>query len=307
MSKVKEIFKGLFIGLAAILPGISGSMIATIFNVYDKLVNALNIFPKRPIYAIKLVWEYVVGVLLGVIMGVYIITTIFNAIPIPISLFFIGLILGAIPKIFGLAQITKKNYKGIIIVLVSFVIMLLFNLIPDIELVSFNGDLSVLMWMVVGFLMALALITPGFSIATLLLLIGGYFPLLALLKEFINSLITFNGNALLKTILPVFLVFIVLLISLVMLAKIINKLIVNYKTKFYQVVLGLSLAAPFNILIELNEELLKGDTPINIFRFDIHWFSWLIGILIIPLAIIIMNGMFFSKTLNGERIDETNL
>ena len=289
-NKPKEIFKGLFIGLGAILPGISGSMIAASFNVYDKLIAALNSFTKTPINAIRSVWQYILGIIIGILVGIYLISTIFNIIPIPITLFFIGLIIGSIPKIYYLTNLKNDKYNGIITAIISFLIMILINFIPNSQ--GFSLDGNIFMWIIIGFLIALALITPGFSVATLLLMIGGYFPLIGLAKVLMKAVIDFDFNVIMNHILSVIILLISIIASLIILGKIINKVIIKYKDRFYQIVLGLTIAAPINILIELNDELLVGEPVINIFDFNTYWHSWMIGILLIPFAIIVINNLF---------------
>ncbi len=55
--------------MGSILPGISGSMVAAILKIYQYLIDALNDFLRKPIKSILSVWQYIVGVIIGFIIG----------------------------------------------------------------------------------------------------------------------------------------------------------------------------------------------------------------------------------------------
>ena len=66
---IKSSLLGFFIGLAIIVPGISGSTIAILFKLYDKIIYAIsNIFKKFKICFIFLL-PIIIGLLIGVLLG----------------------------------------------------------------------------------------------------------------------------------------------------------------------------------------------------------------------------------------------
>ena len=99
MNHIIKVFKGSLVGLGSILPGISGSMVATILKIYTELITALNQFTQKPIKAILSVWQYIVGVLLGYLIGFFLIKIFLENFPIPFTLLFIGFIIGSIPSV----------------------------------------------------------------------------------------------------------------------------------------------------------------------------------------------------------------
>ncbi len=109
MKNIIKIIMGSLVGMGSILPGISGSMVATILKIYQDLITALNNFTKNPIKAVLSVWQYIVGVILGYIIGFFFISTFLGLAPLPFTLLFIGFILGAVPSL-------KKKQKRIIII-----------------------------------------------------------------------------------------------------------------------------------------------------------------------------------------------
>ena len=49
--------KGAIIGLANVVPGVSGGTLAIIFNIYKRLIEAFDLLFKHPIKAILSIWE----------------------------------------------------------------------------------------------------------------------------------------------------------------------------------------------------------------------------------------------------------
>ncbi|MDE6656172.1 MAG: DUF368 domain-containing protein, partial [Anaeroplasmataceae bacterium] len=99
----KEVAKsgvlGFFIGLAVIVPGISGSTTAIIFKLYDKLLYAIgNILKKiKPCFLFLI--PIVLGAILGLALGFFSIQKLLKVFPFAIVAFFGGLMIGAFPVI----------------------------------------------------------------------------------------------------------------------------------------------------------------------------------------------------------------
>ncbi|MDE6407225.1 MAG: DUF368 domain-containing protein, partial [Anaeroplasmataceae bacterium] len=90
---------GFFIGLAVIVPGISGSAIAIIFKLYDKLLYAIgNILKKFKLCFIFLI-PIAIGAVLGFGLGFFAIQKLLKVFPFAITVFFGGLMIGAFPAI----------------------------------------------------------------------------------------------------------------------------------------------------------------------------------------------------------------
>src|SRR5690554_4441436 len=99
MNKLIEIAKGSLMGIANIIPGVSGGTIAVIFRIYDKLIEAINKAFKKPLEALKDTYLLIIGIILGVLIGVFLISYGYEAFPLPTTLIFIGLIFGGIKPI----------------------------------------------------------------------------------------------------------------------------------------------------------------------------------------------------------------
>lgn len=100
MNFLRLILIGIAIGMANVIPGVSGGTLAVVFNIYDKFVNAITLNLKK----LRENWRFIVPLLSGMALGVLIfsklITILYTNFPVQTNFFFTGLILGSIPMLF---------------------------------------------------------------------------------------------------------------------------------------------------------------------------------------------------------------
>lgn len=247
---ILKILKGILVGLGGILPGVSGGMIAASFNVYEELIGALDDFTKKPIKAVINIWEYLVGIVVGVLLGIILIATIFAKFPIPITLLFIGLILGGIPEIKNKLKFKELNYKHYLTmgIMVALMIGLLF--LKEVTV----ANLGFFQYILAGFLIAVSLIVPGLSGTMILLALGIYINIMDTIKLFINSIFTFDISSALSLSPAIILIGLAAVITLIGLAKPINYLLKNKSNYFNIAVLGILVVSPFNIIWSLYQD-----------------------------------------------------
>lgn len=295
---IKKILIGSLVGIGSILPGVSGGMIAAAFNIYSKLIEALDLLTKHPIKAILSIWQYLIGILLGILAGFLLIAYVFYIIPLPSTLFFIGLILGALPEIYFLAKKDSKKLKNIIVTGVTILLMLGLTFFAPYLSQSDVQETNFIVWILVGFLLALSLIVPGLSGTMLLLIIGYYGPMILLGKGLLESVFAFNLEAFFTDIWSLLFIVIGLVVAFVVLGKLINYVLKAFPKIFYQIILGIIIASPINIIMSLKDELILEEPPINIFDINEQWLMWLIGMILIPV------GMYLSRLFTKDK-DET--
>ena len=286
MKSLVKILKGALVGIGSIVPGISGSMIATILKIYEQLVTALNRFLKEPIKAIVAVWEYILGVIIGLFIGFYVITYFFQISPLVITFLFVGFILGSIPSLYKEFKGTETNYKHILTFIVTVVIMLLLLLIQEKESVQ----TSYFYIIIIGLITSAALIIPGVSGATILLALGFYQTLLHIVNELIKAVVTLNIDILIKE-LPAFLLLVLgIILGLIIMGKIMFYLLNNKRKYFTSAVLAIVIVSPINIFFALNNE----------YSFNVEWYFILLGIIVLTIGFIISKNMLNQK---GEEND----
>ena len=119
-SWFKSAFAGFLIGLAVILPGISGSTIAILFKLYDKLLYAVsNIFKKFKICILFLL-PILIGGLLGFVLGFFAVQSVIEQFTFIVVCIFGGLMLGAAPEIYQVIKKEKLTPIRISLVIIGF-------------------------------------------------------------------------------------------------------------------------------------------------------------------------------------------
>ncbi|MBR4375347.1 MAG: DUF368 domain-containing protein [Treponema sp.] len=93
------IFKGIALGVANVIPGVSGGTMAVVFNVYDRIIDLISPDLKKIFRAWKFWLPLAIGMCVGVLGFSKVITILLEKYQIPTTYFFIGLILGSIPLI----------------------------------------------------------------------------------------------------------------------------------------------------------------------------------------------------------------
>ena len=178
--------KGMAMGAADVVPGVSGGTIAFISGIYEELltsISSVNLTTLKLLKTkgIKAVWKtingnFLVALLLGIFVSIISLSKLISWLlenkPILVWSFFFGLVLASILYIGK--QISKWN---LITVTVFFVGSIIAYYITTLQpLISENS--SPLFMFLAGALAICAMILPGISGAFILVLLGAYKPVL---------------------------------------------------------------------------------------------------------------------------------
>ena len=257
MNILRTLAIGIVIGMANVIPGVSGSTIAVVFGIYDTFINAITLNIKKLRLNKKFVLPIIAGMASGVLIFSKIITVLYEKFPVQTNFFFTGLIIGSIPMLAALATKTKKGTKIekskiasiIICALIGIAVMILFSLLESSfgtaqdmagPLPSFSVKLALKIF-IAGLFGAVAMIVPGISGSLLMLIMGVYpiviksIPALFLPESFFTALILLLPNG--------FGVLAGLLIG----AKLIKNLLEKAPNHAYAVILGLLCGSALNI------------------------------------------------------------
>ena len=198
--------------LADSVPGVSGGTVAFILGFYDNFVNALNNLISSDkigrINALKFLTKIGVGWVVGFILSVLFITSIFEKNIYEINSLFLGFIIASIPIIVkSEKKILLSNNKNIIFLIIGIIIvcgLTYFNPITS-KGHSFSvraDNLSVAFGAYIfisGMIAISAMVLPGISGSTILLIFGLYTPILNAIKqvlkfnfEYLPSIIIFG-------------------------------------------------------------------------------------------------------------------
>ena len=172
--------KGLFMGVADIIPGVSGGTIAFITGIYDRLISSINGVVNIPVEKSfkKVDFKFLIPLALGIIISLFLMANLIllvldYSVALVYSLF-TGLILASALVILKNQKSNFKNYSfaflGIVIGFsTGFIGFQLSNTLPVLFLS--------------GFIAISAMILPGISGAFLLLILGQYEYLLNVLRN----------------------------------------------------------------------------------------------------------------------------
>ena len=190
MKILKLIFAGIVIGVANVIPGVSGGTMVVVFGIYDELIGVIS-FNIKAIFGKWRFWvPLAIGMGIGIIAFSKIVTFLFEHFPVQTQYFFAGIVLGSIPLILKRTSLTLKreNIWNWISALVCLLIMLLMVFINTDSMIStiqteltFGLGAKLLLG---GAFAAFAMIIPGISGSFLMVILGIYSTVIASVSDF---------------------------------------------------------------------------------------------------------------------------
>ena len=273
-------FKGLAMGSADIIPGVSGGTIALITGIYERFVFALESINVRFIYYfilgikdktnfkkaktsfLSIDFSFLIPLLFGIICAFLtlanIIGILLEIVPTQTFAFFFGLIIASAFYVYY----THKSLFHIYSLIFLLIGILIGFLIVGIE--SIQLDHSLCMIFISGIISLCAMILPGLSGAFILLILGQYEFLLSVLRE----LTQFNFSMILFVVAYGF----GGIIGLLGFSKILSFLFSKYKSATIAFITGLMLGA----LRKPGQEIVNDTT-----NFELTLLSLCLGIIIV--------------------------
>ena len=240
---IKLFLKGIIIGIAKIIPGLSGAVLMISFNLYDKAIDSITNFFNNTKDNSKFLLNLSLGLITGIVFFSNILSyLITNYYPYTTSLF-VGLILGGIPI---LIDNTNKNIKDYLLIIISFTIMTTISLLSSTNnYVVQNNYKDLIIYFIAGLLEAIGTILPGISSTALLMLLGVY-----------NIFLTTIGNIysienIIKNITFLIPFSIGLSLGIILLTILVNYLFKKYKETTYSLIIGISLSSVFSLIINI--------------------------------------------------------
>lgn len=274
--------RGFIMAIADSVPGVSGGTIAFIMGFYDNLINSINslIYGSKEERLTSIIFLLKIGFgwTVGIVMSILFITSVFEENIYSISSLFLGLIIMAIPLI--IKQEQKEligKYVNILFTIGGFIIVFLityFNPIANGGGVSVSLD-SLSLWIILfvviaGMIAISAMVLPGISGSTILLILGLYSAILNSIKE----VITLNLEYL-----PIVIFFgIGILLGILITIKGVRYVLSNYRSETLYTIIGLMLGSLYAVIMgPMSLEIPKD--PLSLSTFSISFF--IIGVLLI--------------------------
>ena len=194
LNYIKKIIAGIAVGIANVIPGVSGGTIAIVFGVYSDLIGAASLDIKTIKANFKIYLCLFGGMGLGVLLFARLFRLVYERFPIQTNFFFVGLIVGSIFIIFDLVREKEKESS---FTKVSKIVWFFIGLSIMLALYFFKGaaasstaaieTLSLgnfILLFLIGFAGAAAMVIPGISGSFILLILGAYYTVIKAITDF---------------------------------------------------------------------------------------------------------------------------
>ncbi|CAM3157632.1 DUF368 domain-containing protein [Filibacter tadaridae] len=225
----RNLYRGFFMGISDLIPGVSGGTIAFILGIYDELLASISGFFSRN-------WKKQIGFLLplgiGIVVALLSLSRVIEYLlenhHVPTQFFFLGLIIGVIPFIAKQAD-AKKNFKAGHILLIVVIGVLLastafikpLDSTPITELTSSNA----IGLFFAGWAGSMAMLLPGISGSFVLLLLGVYSTAIGALSNLNLPIIAVIGAG--------------VIVGFIVSSKVISFLLSNFTYVTFAAIIGL--------------------------------------------------------------------
>lgn len=253
MNLFKDILRGVVIGIANAIPGVSGGTMMVSMGIYDKLIYSVTHLFKQPVKSIKTLLPYFIGMAIGIVGLAFAIVAMFEHIPFQTCMLFIGLILGGVPILTGHLKGVKFNLSHAVVFLIFFGSIILLQVFgghgADVALTV--TPVSLLKLVLVGIVAAATMVIPGVSGSMMLMTMGYYYPVIGSVKDLITALVAFDVPKIIHICMLLIPFGIGVVVGIFAVAKLIEMLMDKYEALTYCGIMGLVVASPVVILMSV--------------------------------------------------------
>lgn len=247
MKAILLILKGFIMGIANIIPGVSGGTFAIILGIYEKLINILSCFWKNIKESLKFIIPLVIGIAIALIGGSYLIDFGLDNFPIATMMLFIGLIIGGLPYIY--IKVHKKySFLNVSIFIIIAAIVILISLLNMNKTVSLDNIsfLLIVKLIFVGMITAATTIIPGISGSLVLMNMGYYEGIIEAVKG-LTKISQLGHNIAILLPFGIGVIF-----GFILVARLIKWLLNRFPIQSYFGILGFVVASIVCILIKID-------------------------------------------------------
>ncbi len=270
MKFILDMIKGMFVGVANIIPGVSGGTMAVSMGIYDKLIGAIGRITKEFKKSFLTLLPIIIGMAAGIGLFSFIIPYCLTNFAFQTCMCFTGLIIGGIPEMLGKTGKALKNEKKRLgpLHIIFFLLLMavaVWMALAGAESVGADsitvGALMMVKLVLLGIAASATMVIPGVSGSLLLMMLGYYSGIVGTVRNFITAFKDLNGDALLHCVLVLLPFAIGCLVGIVLVSKLITWLLKKFESITYCAILGLIAASPFAIFWKMESHVF---TPVSI-------------------------------------------
>lgn len=251
---IKNIVGGICVGVANIIPGVSGGTIIVLLGLFDKLIKSIsNIFNFKIKFKDKkddfiFIFQFMIGAVIGLVGFAKILEFLFVSFEIQTLYWFIGLILCSLPML-KKKELNGEKINWVFLIIGMFIIWLISylapgetgNIVPVEELLTKNLDIIYILTLVlIGSISGAAMMFPGVS-GSMVLLVFGYYHLF---KGYVANVTTFD----LKILVPLVFMAMGIVLGIIISAFLTNYLLKNFKQNTMSLIFGLIIMSTIAII-----------------------------------------------------------
>lgn len=249
---IKNILKGMVVGIANIIPGVSGGTMMVAMGIYDKLIHCITHLFSEFKKSVKFVLPIGIGMVLGIVLLSQLIGLMFEHFPIQTNLLFIGLILGGLPAIYSKVKGQTIRPGHIAAFLVFFGIVVGMAAVGEVDkagsILTFSA-VNCLILFLVGVVAAATMVIPGVSGSMVLMLLGYYNSIIDTINNLVHALLDFNMNGIMQGVLVLVPFGIGVVVGIFAVAKLVEIIFKKFPLFAYWAIIGLIIASPFAIVL----------------------------------------------------------
>lgn len=251
---VKNIFGGIMIGIANIIPGVSGGTIIVLLGLFDKTMEAIsNVFKikisfKERMKNVIFLLQIMIGVAIGLVGFAKVLDFLFSNFEHQTLFLFAGLIIFSLPMLKKQEMDNKKISTPFFVIGILIIGLLAYFspekkevVVPLAELLSKNLNFAyIVILIIMGAISGAAMLFPGISGSMVLLVLGYYY----LYKSYVSNITTFEPMVLI----PLIFIAIGVVIGIIVSAKLTTYLLDKHQNKTMSLILGLVLMSGIVII-----------------------------------------------------------
>lgn len=247
MNNILNFIRGFCMALADSVPGVSGGTIAFLLGFYDKFISSLDNLisgtKEERKEAIIFLIKIGIGWVVGLVLAILVLANVFESHIYSVSSMFLGFVLFSIPLVvMEEKEVIKGRYKNIIFTIIGAALVVLisvFNPAADVNISSLTFGSAVYIF-VTGAIAITAMVLPGISGSTLLLIFGLYLPIVSAIKEFLHMNFSYF---------PALCVFgLGIIVGIILIIKIIRMCLKKYRSQTIYAIIGLMIGSLYSIV-----------------------------------------------------------
>lgn len=262
MKFILDTIKGALIGVANVIPGVSGGTMAVSLGIYNRLISSISHLFRDFKKSIATLIPILLGCALGIVGFSYAIKYLLANQPLPTCLAFLGLILGGIPVLFkDMKEGIKKSKNGRLTAANLLAFLLLFAFAIALPLLKGSDDTlmtltatpdTMVILFFMGVIAAATMVIPGVSGSMIMMILGYYYGIINSITSFIDGLKAGSISAMAAQLGILIPFGIGAVLGIFLISKLIEYLFERHTVSTYAAILGLILSSPFGIFYNTN-------------------------------------------------------